>query len=123
MTHLRAALRLFGEAGDDIGDAEIRRMVAAGVEKVRVRSVLTCESGTGVCAMCYGRSLATGKLVDVGELRFDRRHELGGGDEVRAGLADVGGGAGALDMVIVATACLVGLAAWMVNSPSLGPAT
>jgi DNA-directed RNA polymerase subunit beta' len=54
-------------AGDDIGDAEIRRMVAAGVEKVRVRSVLTCESSTGVCAMCYGRSLATGKLVDVGE--------------------------------------------------------
>jgi DNA-directed RNA polymerase subunit beta' len=54
-------------AGDDIGDAEIRRMVAAGVETVRVRSVLTCESSKGVCAMCYGRSLATGKLVDVGE--------------------------------------------------------
>ena len=34
---------------------------------VRVRSVLTCEARTGTCAKCYGRSLATGKLVDIGE--------------------------------------------------------
>ncbi|NDL57616.1 DNA-directed RNA polymerase subunit beta' [Phytoactinopolyspora mesophila] len=54
-------------AGDDVGDVEIRRLAEAGVEQVRVRSVLTCESKTGVCAMCYGRSLASGKLVDVGE--------------------------------------------------------
>jgi DNA-directed RNA polymerase subunit beta' len=54
-------------AGGDLGDVEIGRLVAAGVEQVRVRSVLTCESKTGVCALCYGRSLATGKLVDVGE--------------------------------------------------------
>ncbi|WP_240759462.1 DNA-directed RNA polymerase subunit beta', partial [Phytoactinopolyspora endophytica] len=53
--------------GDDLGDVEIARLVAGGVEQVRVRSVLTCESKTGVCAKCYGRSLATGKLVDVGE--------------------------------------------------------
>ena len=32
-----------------------------------MRSVLTCATGTGVCAMCYGRSMATGKLVDIGE--------------------------------------------------------
>ena len=32
-----------------------------------MRSVLTCESALGTCATCYGRSLATGKLVDVGE--------------------------------------------------------
>jgi DNA-directed RNA polymerase subunit beta' len=37
------------------------------VTEVKVRSVLTCESKVGTCAMCYGRSLATGKLVDVGE--------------------------------------------------------
>ena len=35
--------------------------------EVKVRSVLTCTTGTGVCAMCYGRSMATGKLVDIGE--------------------------------------------------------
>ena len=34
---------------------------------IKVRSVLTCESAVGVCAACYGRSLATGKLVDIGE--------------------------------------------------------
>ncbi len=38
-----------------------------GVEKVKIRSVLTCESRQGVCAMCYGRNLATGQLVDIGE--------------------------------------------------------
>ncbi len=53
--------------GADLGDPAIESLVAAGVMKVKVRSVLTCESGDGVCAVCYGRSLATGKLVDVGE--------------------------------------------------------
>ncbi|MBA0124708.1 DNA-directed RNA polymerase subunit beta' [Haloechinothrix sp. YIM 98757] len=53
--------------GDDLGDPAIEKLTSLGVTKVRVRSVLTCESGTGVCAMCYGRSMATGKLVDVGE--------------------------------------------------------
>ncbi|HQZ40023.1 MAG TPA: DNA-directed RNA polymerase subunit beta' [Vicinamibacterales bacterium] len=38
----------------------------AGVEKVKIRSVLTCESRRGVCAKCYGRDLATGKLVELG---------------------------------------------------------
>src|SRR5690606_18255381 len=42
-------------------------LFAAGVDEVKVRSVLTCESKVGTCAKCYGRSLATGKLVDIGE--------------------------------------------------------
>ena len=54
-------------AGTDLGDAEIERLAAVGVTKVKVRSVLTCEAATGTCAMCYGRSLASGKTVDVGE--------------------------------------------------------
>ena len=45
----------------------IDELVAHGVEEVKTRSVLTCESAVGTCAMCYGRSLATGKLVDIGE--------------------------------------------------------
>ena len=40
---------------------------AAGIERVKIRSVLTCESKRGVCAMCYGRNLATGRLVERGE--------------------------------------------------------
>lgn len=55
------------EAGADLGDAVIDALVAAGVETVKVRSVLTCDARTGTCAKCYGRSLATGKLVDIGE--------------------------------------------------------
>ncbi len=54
-------------AGGDLGDVEIATLVAAGIETVRVRTVLTCEAHTGTCAKCYGRSLATGKLVDIGE--------------------------------------------------------
>ncbi|GAA4674203.1 DNA-directed RNA polymerase subunit beta' [Frondihabitans cladoniiphilus] len=55
------------EAGADVGDVLIDQLVAAGVESIKVRSVLTCESAVGVCAKCYGRSLATGNLVDIGE--------------------------------------------------------
>ncbi|HEU0130700.1 MAG TPA: DNA-directed RNA polymerase subunit beta' [Mycobacteriales bacterium] len=54
-------------AGTDLGDLVISRLIGMGVEEVKVRSVLTCEAKQGCCAMCYGRSLATGKLVDVGE--------------------------------------------------------
>src|SRR5690606_27347058 len=53
--------------GDDIGDPALDALVAAGVKTIKVRSALTCASATGICAMCYGRSMATGKLVDVGE--------------------------------------------------------
>jgi DNA-directed RNA polymerase subunit beta' len=54
-------------AGEDVGDVLIAKLLAARVETIKVRSVLTCESAVGVCAKCYGRSLATGKLVDIGE--------------------------------------------------------
>jgi DNA-directed RNA polymerase subunit beta' len=40
---------------------------ATGVEKVKIRSVLTCEAKRGVCALCYGRNLASGRLVELGE--------------------------------------------------------
>ena len=54
-------------AGTDLGDRNIDTLVAAGIEEVKVRSVLTCDSKVGQCAMCYGRSMAAGKIVDVGE--------------------------------------------------------
>ncbi|GEL16291.1 DNA-directed RNA polymerase subunit beta' [Pseudonocardia asaccharolytica] len=53
--------------GEDLGDPALDALVAAGVRQIKVRSALTCASATGICAMCYGRSMATGKLVDVGE--------------------------------------------------------
>jgi DNA-directed RNA polymerase subunit beta' len=54
-------------AGADLGDRNIDALVAAGVDEVKIRSVLTCDSKVGQCAACYGRSLAAGQLVAVGE--------------------------------------------------------
>lgn len=56
-----------GTAGEQLDVPRLEALVAAGAEKIRVRTVLNCESPVGTCAMCYGRSMATGKLVDVGE--------------------------------------------------------
>jgi DNA-directed RNA polymerase subunit beta' len=53
--------------GDDITNPTVEMLLGSGVTEVRVRSVLTCESSTGVCATCYGRSMASGHRVDVGE--------------------------------------------------------
>ncbi|HZI98838.1 MAG TPA: DNA-directed RNA polymerase subunit beta' [Actinomycetales bacterium] len=59
--------KVLAEAGSDVGDVLIDALVAEGVIEIKIRSVLTCESKVGTCAKCYGRSLATGKLVDIGE--------------------------------------------------------
>ncbi|MCQ4606801.1 MULTISPECIES: DNA-directed RNA polymerase subunit beta' [Corynebacterium] len=55
------------EADAELSEERIDALVAAGVEEVKVRSVLTCQTPTGVCAKCYGKSMASGKLVDIGE--------------------------------------------------------
>ncbi len=62
-----AAGEVVAQAGADVGDVLIDQLVEAGVSEIKVRSVLTCESAVGVCAACYGRSLATGTRVDLGE--------------------------------------------------------
>ncbi|HHW83978.1 MAG TPA: DNA-directed RNA polymerase subunit beta' [Actinomycetales bacterium] len=58
---------VLAEAGIDVGDVAIEKLLTHDIREVKVRSVLTCSSKVGTCAMCYGRSLATGKLVDIGE--------------------------------------------------------
>ena len=55
------------EAGQDVGDVAIKKLLKAGITQIKVRSVLTCDAPVGTCAACYGRSLATGKRVDIGE--------------------------------------------------------
>ena len=52
---------------DAIDEHTADRIVKAGYKKMRIRSVLTCESKVGVCAKCYGANLATGDAVNVGE--------------------------------------------------------
>src|SRR3989440_4207546 len=54
-------------AGEQITDEVARRAIAANVGSVRVRSVLICEAREGVCRSCYGRNLATGQVVEIGE--------------------------------------------------------
>ena len=55
------------EAGTLIDEETAQLIEDAGIEKVQIRSVLTCESKRGVCRMCYGRNLATMDMVDLGE--------------------------------------------------------
>ncbi|MGH2373841.1 MAG: DNA-directed RNA polymerase subunit beta', partial [bacterium] len=55
------------EADTEVDEEAVERIEEGGIEEVVVRSVLTCKSRYGVCAKCYGRNLATGKLVEIGE--------------------------------------------------------
>src|SRR2546425_48599 len=55
------------EAGKLIDEETAQAIEDAGIEAVRIRSVLTCEAKRGVCRMCYGRNLATMDMVDLGE--------------------------------------------------------
>jgi len=54
-------------AGDHIYEAEAKKIQQSPLESIDVRSPLTCEAKTGICAKCYGRNLATGKMVQRGE--------------------------------------------------------
>ncbi|MGV1006158.1 MAG: DNA-directed RNA polymerase subunit beta' [Candidatus Nanopelagicales bacterium] len=59
--------KVLARVGDEMSITLVDILTAARVSEVKLRSVLTCDSKVVTCATCYGRSLATGKLVDVGE--------------------------------------------------------
>jgi DNA-directed RNA polymerase subunit beta' len=63
----RDAKRILLKANEEIDEVKARVTEDAGVEKVKIRSVLTCESKHGICVCCYGRNLATGATVKLGE--------------------------------------------------------
>lgn len=54
-------------AGADLTEENTKQLVDAGITEIKVRSVLTCQTPAGVCAKCYGKSMASGNLVDIGE--------------------------------------------------------
>jgi DNA-directed RNA polymerase subunit beta' len=58
---------VFAERNEELNEEVASRIAGAGIQEVLVRSPLTCEARYGVCRMCYGRNLATGSLVGVGE--------------------------------------------------------
>ncbi|MDD4953329.1 MAG: DNA-directed RNA polymerase subunit beta' [Candidatus Omnitrophica bacterium] len=55
------------EAGSEIDEQKADMIEKLGIEKIRIRSVLTCEAGKGVCTKCYGRNLGTGRMIELGE--------------------------------------------------------
>ncbi len=55
------------QANEEIDEEKAQKIEMAGIERVKIRSVLTCQTKWGVCAKCYGRDLARGELVNIGE--------------------------------------------------------
>jgi DNA-directed RNA polymerase subunit beta' len=55
------------KAGQQIMEADVKRVESSPIEKIEVRSALTCEAEKGICAKCYGRNLSTNKMVQRGE--------------------------------------------------------
>jgi DNA-directed RNA polymerase subunit beta' len=62
-----ASGKMIAKTGTLLGEKEVEAISQAGLQEVRIRSVLTCESKNGVCAACYGRDLARGTPVNIGE--------------------------------------------------------
>ena len=58
---------IVAKAGTMISKEEAESIIKSGVESIKIRSVLTCETQLGVCAMCYGKNLTNNKLVEIGE--------------------------------------------------------
>jgi len=59
--------KILVKAGEEIDEAIVVKIEESGLEKVKIRSVLTCQAKFGVCIKCYGRDLSRGKLVNIGE--------------------------------------------------------
>ncbi len=55
------------KANEEIDEEKLKKIEAAGIDKVKIRSVLTCEAKNGICKKCYGRDLAMGREVEIGE--------------------------------------------------------
>ena len=55
------------DINQEISEELANAIQAAGIERVKIRSVLTCECRRGACARCYGRNLATGRMVELGD--------------------------------------------------------
>ena len=57
---------VIAEVNEEISEELASAIQESGIEKIKIRSVLTCSSRRGVCARCYGRDLSTGRLVELG---------------------------------------------------------
>ena len=55
------------KVGEEILDKHLQRLIHANIENIKVRSVMNCQAESGICQKCYGRDLASGKIVEIGE--------------------------------------------------------
>ena len=55
------------QENEEINEEILHRLIQAGIQEIEIRSVMTCWSERGCCALCYGRDLARGRLVNIGE--------------------------------------------------------
>jgi DNA-directed RNA polymerase subunit beta' len=67
IAHPENPKQIIVKRNDEIDEEASKAILEAGVKEVKIRSVLVCQAKHGVCAMCYGRNLATGQKVDIGE--------------------------------------------------------
>ncbi len=59
--------KIIVKAGEEIDDEAAIKINDSGINEVKIRSALTCDTEEGICRLCYGRNLSTGKIVDIGE--------------------------------------------------------
>ena len=59
--------KIIVRAGEEIDEFKGKEIIDSGVLKLKIRSVLTCETVSGICKKCYGRNLSSGKLIELGE--------------------------------------------------------
>lgn len=59
--------KIVAKNGDDIDEAAVQKIEETGITNIKIRSVLTCKSNRGVCSKCYGRDLAHGRPVEIGQ--------------------------------------------------------
>jgi len=55
------------KTGSEIAEDDVKKVEESGIDRIRIRSVLTCQSKKGICSLCYGRDLSRGRLVNIGE--------------------------------------------------------
>jgi len=98
-------------AGEEITDEAAEEIEEYGIEMVRVRSVLTCEARSGLCVKCYGRNMATGRVVEIGEaVGIVAAQSIGEpGTQLTLKTFHVGGAAGRLAEQTKATAKFAGI--------------
>ena len=61
------SLELICKANEEINEENVKKIISSGIDKVKIRSILTCQTKNGICVKCYGLDLGLGRTVNVGE--------------------------------------------------------